>query len=149
MLYWEKLQAPGAVGKRQSESCKKGPGKAVLGVLSPWRGRSRELLCIPPHASTALAGEQGYCWGEGKIPWPAPSHGLLPVPGPLLFPGISVTSVPCTEPGLPVQGPPSPCAPGLLLPNSHHQLLSLLGYPGLPAHSRYAVRVHGPAPLSP
>lgn len=33
----EKLQAAGTAGKHQPDSCKKGPGKALLGVLRPWR----------------------------------------------------------------------------------------------------------------
>lgn len=37
VLYRGKLQAAGTAGKHQPDSCKKGPGEALLGVLSPWR----------------------------------------------------------------------------------------------------------------
>lgn len=135
-----------------------GPWKGCFEGAQPLEMKEQGMCFAASHPMPAPCWQEsrGIAGGKEKslglwIP-PAPSHGVcpvLPLPGPLLFPGISVTSVPCTEPGLPVQGPPFPCAPGLLMRNLRHQLLLfLLGYPGLPAHSRYA-RVHGSAPLSP
>lgn len=101
-------------------------------------------MCFPashPVPAPRWQESRGIAGGEGKIPWPVGTAHPFPwhVPSapsawPASVPGNRVTSVPCTEPGPPSRSALPGDAPGLVMPNSRHQLLlSLLGYSGLPA----------------
>lgn len=118
----------GPVGKHQSVTAARALER-LCGGAQPLEMESRECSAASRPMPAPPGRRAGPLLGRRGDPWPVATARLSQCSQcPLLFSGIRVTSVPCTEPGLPVQGAPSPCAlprdaAGLLMPNPRHQLL--------------------------